>query len=91
MRDDHNQMERSSPMHVTTVAIPYVAELSERIRRVCKDYIYNIRRAFQSAATLRSALVKVKDPIPMEKKSGVVYEVPCSCGKVRPRGPWRPE
>ena len=26
--------------------------------------------------------LSVKDPIPMEKKSGVVYEVPCSYGKV---------
>ena len=37
------------------MVIPYVAELSVRVKRV-------------------------KDPIPMEK-SGVVYEVPCSCGK----------
>ena len=28
------------------------------------------------------ALVKVKDPIPVEMKSGVVYEVPCSWSKV---------
>ena len=36
---------------------------------------------FQVHQPLRTALVRVKDPIPMEK-SGVVYEVPCSCGKV---------
>ena len=38
--------------------------------------------AFKSVTTLRSALIKVEDPNPMEKKSGVVYEVLCSCGKV---------
>ena len=40
------------------------------------------RTAFKSASTLRTALVRVKDPIPIEQKSGVAYEVPCSCGKV---------
>ena len=62
------------------MVILYVAELSEQVRRVCRDY--NIRTAFKSASTLRTTLVRVKDPIPIEKKSGVVYEVPCSCGKV---------
>ena len=62
------------------MVIPFVAELSERVRRVCRDY--NIRTAFKSASTLRTALIRVNDPIPIEKKSGVVYEVPCSCGKV---------
>ena len=74
------QPDEEEQSHRATVVIPYVAELSERVRRVCKDY--NIRTAFKSASTLRTALVRVKDPIPMEKKSGVVYEVPCSCGKV---------
>ena len=27
-------------------------------------------------------LTKVKDPLPTEKQSGVVYEVLCTCGKV---------
>ena len=74
------QPDEEEQSHRTTVVIPYVAELSERVRRVCRDY--NIRTAFKSASTLRTALVRVNDPIPIEKKSGVVYEVPCSCGKV---------
>ena len=71
------QPDEEEQSHRTTVVIPYVAELSERVRRVCRDY--NIRTAFKSTSTLRTAL---KEPIPIEKKSGVVYEVPCSCGKV---------
>ena len=57
-----------------------MAELSEWVRRVCNNC--NIRTAFKSADTLRSTLVEVKDSIPKEKESEVVYEVPCSCEKV---------
>ena len=30
----------------------------------------------------RLLLTKVKDPLPAEKQANVVYEVPCTCGKV---------
>ena len=60
--------------------LPYVAGISERIQRVCRDF--GIRVVFKSGPTLRSLLTKVKDPLPTEKQSSVVYEVPCTCGKV---------
>ena len=63
-----------------TVFIPYVAGLSEDVRRVCRRY--NIRTVFRSASTLRGQLTKVKDQDPLEKRSGVVYQIPCSCGNV---------
>ena len=50
------QPDEEEQSHRTTVVIPYVAELSERVRRVCRDY--NIRTAFKSASTLRTALVR---------------------------------
>ena len=55
----------------------YVAGVSERIRRVCRDF--NIRAVFKSGPTLRSLLTKVKDPLPREKQANIVYEVPCTC------------
>ena len=64
----------------TTVAIPYIKGVSERIRRVC--WSYNIRVAFRSGRTIRSLLTRVKDPLPLEQQSMVVYQIPCSCGKV---------
>ena len=57
--------------------LPYVAGISERIRKVCRDF--NIRTVFKSGPTLRSLLT---DPLPTTKQSNVVYEVPCTCGKV---------
>ena len=58
--------------------LPYVAGVSERIRKACQDF--GIRAVF--GPTLRSLLTKAKDPLPTEKQSNVVYEVPCTCGKV---------
>ena len=39
-------------------------------------------RLATTGPTLRSLLTKVKDPLPTTKQSNVVYEVPCTCGKV---------
>ena len=69
--NDDNETERP-PM----AYLPYVAGVSERIRKVCRDF--NIRTVFKSGPTLRSLLTKVKDPLPTTKQSNVVYEVPCT-------------
>ena len=59
--------------------IPYIAGVSEDIRRACRKY--NIKVVFKSGRTPRSMLTKVKDALPPEKQSKVVYRIPCSCGK----------
>ena len=63
-----------------TVVIPYSRGLSEDVRRICRRY--DIRVAFRSGRSLRSTLARVKDRLPTGLSSGVVYQVPCSCGKV---------
>ena len=75
--DDNDDSETERP---PMAYLPYVAGVSERIRKVCRDF--NIRTVFKSGPTLRSLLTKVKDPLPTTKQSNVVYEVPCTCGKV---------
>ena len=79
-RQHDNENENDKTKKPSTAFIPYVAGISERIRKVCRDY--NIRTVFKSGPTLRSLLTKVKDPLPITKQSNVVYEVPCTCGKV---------
>jgi hypothetical protein len=73
--EDDNETEKPP-----VAFLPYVAGVSERIRKVCQDF--GIRAVFKSGPTLRGLLTKVKDPLPTEKQSSVVYEVPCTCGKV---------
>ena len=68
--------ERKPPLAV----IPYVSGVSERIRKACEKF--NLRVVFKSGPTLRSLFTKVKDPLPKEKLAGVVYQIPCQCGKV---------
>ena len=62
------------------VVLPYVAGVSEDIRRVCSRF--GIRAVFKSGQNLRLMLTKVKDTLPLEKRSRVVYQIPCSCGQV---------
>ena len=73
---DEGQEREKEPL----VVIPYVAGMSEDIRRVCRKF--NIRVVFKSGRTLRSMLTKVKDTLPLGKQSNVVYRIPCSCGQV---------
>ena len=47
-REHDGEMEEERP---PTVHLPYVAGVSERIRRVCRDF--NIRAVFKSGPTLR--------------------------------------
>ena len=59
--------------------LPYVSGISKDIRRVC--WKFGLRVVFKSGRSLRSILIKVKDTLPAEKQSKVVYQIPCSCGK----------
>ncbi len=73
--DDDNDTEKPP-----IAFLPYVAGVSERIRKVCWDF--NIRMVFRSGPTLCNLLTKAKDSLPINKQSNVVYEVPCTYGKV---------
>ena len=61
------------------VMLPYVSGISEDIRRVCRKFGLGV--VFKSGRSLRSILTRVKDTLPAEKQSKVVYQIPCSCGK----------
>ena len=64
---------------VVTAVIPYVAGMSEDIRRICRRH--NIRVAFRSSRTLRSMLSTVKDKVPTEKQSDVSIRSPAAAGR----------
>ena len=66
----------------TFVTIPYVATLSDRLKRTFKSF--NIQASCKPYNTLRQQLVNVKDKMPREKKSNLVYGYKCpsdQCGK----------
>ena len=64
---------------LTTVCLPYVKGLTERIQKICSPY--DIRRVFTSGSTLRRYLLRVKPPTEFNMTKNCVYSIPCSCGK----------
>ena len=62
----------------STLNIPYVKGVSERIRRLGQRY--NINTVFGSKDTLRSRLTKTK-PASQKDRKNCVYRIPCECGQ----------
>ena len=73
---DEEQEEERGPL----VVIPYVAGMSEDIRRACRKF--NIRVVFKFGWTLHLMLTKVKDTLPLVQCACMVYRIPCSCRQV---------
>ena len=63
----------------STAVLPYVKGVSEPLRRCLEQQ--GIRTVFKSETTLRSHLVRPKDTVDPAKQDGVVYRIPCECGK----------
>ena len=66
---------RPLPAPLITVAAPYYRGTSETIARLLKPH--GIRLCHRPVNTLRSLLMKVKDPTPQEERPGTIYKIPC--------------
>ena len=75
----NNSAEPANEFKATAV-LPYVKGLSEQLRRCLQQQ--GVRAVFKSETTLRSQLVRPKDAVDPAKQDGVVYRIPCECGKV---------
>ena len=64
----------------STAVLPYIKGVSEVLRRCLQQQ--GVRTVFKSDTTLRSHLVRLKDILEPTKQDGVVYKIPCECGKV---------
>jgi hypothetical protein len=61
-----------------TLIISYIARLGEKISRIAKQV--NIRTLFTSKSNLRNKFVHCK-PKSDNPTIGVIYKIPCECGK----------
>ena len=68
--------------------LPYIKGVSETLCRTLQQQ--GIRTVFKSDTTLRSRLVRSKDPADAKKPDGLVYRTPYECGKVYIRETGRP-
>jgi predicted GIY-YIG superfamily endonuclease len=62
----------------TTVCLPYVKNVSEKIQKICIPY--NIRVVFQSRSTLRSYISHTKPSTEITNIKNCVYSIHCTCG-----------
>ena len=60
---------------IAKITLAYVKGISEAISRVLKKV--DIGVSFYPPHTFRQLLVKPKDVVPLESRSGVVHKVPC--------------
>jgi hypothetical protein len=58
-----------------TAVIPYKEGVSEAARRILNNA--NVRVVFSKGQTLRSSLVHLKDPLPVDQISNCVYKIKC--------------
>ena len=64
---------------LTTVCLPYVKGLAERIQKICNPY--DIGTVFTSGSTLQRYLFRVKPTTEFNMIKNCVYSIPCTCGK----------
>ena len=58
------------------LTLPYVSGLSKSIMQILGPL--SIRVSFRPLRILKQELVHPKDPIPVSKRQGVVYSIPCA-------------
>ena len=73
-----SQTEREE--RTETLYLPYIRGLSEEVEKAVKDL--KIRTVFKTTLTMRRCLTKVKTPVDPINIKGVVYRIPCECGRV---------
>ena len=64
-----------APLKDATVTLAYVQGLSEPLKRMLEEV--DVRARFRMNTTLIKLLVKPKDPAPVERRTGIVYRIPC--------------
>ena len=75
MSDPGNGSRKKKPPPRAVVVVPYVRGPSEGIRRVLRSV--GVKCYFKPHSSLGRILSSHKDPVPREKRTGVVYRVPC--------------
>ena len=71
----HPSSEHADEDPPMIMCLPYIQGLSEKLERVCSPL--GVKTVFEPVRTLRQHPMRIKTCIPEERKTGVIYEVPC--------------
>ena len=58
-------------------SVTYVKFVSEGINKIVTDLSDDTRLAYKNHNCLRNIFTKLKDPVPLRKKTNVIYKIPC--------------
>lgn len=58
-------------------SLTYIEGLSEKITKITKTYTSNVQIAHKSNVCLNNVFTKLKDKVPVNKKTDVIYQIPC--------------
>ena len=72
---NNNNTENQDQIAPVRINLPYVKGTSEQLKRIFNDH--NINCTFYTTTTLRTLLLHVKDPVPLEQRNGIVYKYDC--------------
>lgn len=75
-------LEEPAPPHTITndntyKSLLYVGSLFEQIKKITNEHIPNLKLSFKSSNPLKNIFSKLKDQIPIQKRTTVVYKIPC--------------
>ena len=70
--DNTENQEQIAPVRIN---LPYVKGTCEHLKRIFNDH--NIDCTFYTTTTLRTLLLHVKDPVPLEQRNNIVYKYDC--------------
>ena len=90
-RNNYPERIRSAPRNLdwriedntrklTTVCLPYVKGLAERIQKICSPY--DIWTIFTNGSILQRYLFRVKPPVEFNMIKNCLKSIPCSCAKI---------
>lgn len=79
----NTQIPNSTPGSINTIyrTITYIPKLSDLIRQIIETEISDVKIAFKSSNNISKMLSNTKQNIDPWMESGVVYSIPCECGK----------
>ena len=58
------------------MTIPYIQNITEKLKRILQRYNFIV--AVKTAQKHGQVLTSVKNNVPMDKQTGIVYLIPCS-------------